>query len=77
MAGHMNGYINGARTELELKIIMAPSMSNKMMSGISHHFFSCLRKSRNSLASRNMMHDYNKPRRLCKSPPVDIDVRRF
>jgi len=51
---HMNGYIRGASTELALKMMMAPSASRRMTSGINHHFFSCRRNSRNSLHNCHM-----------------------
>ncbi len=55
MADHMNGYINGARTELELKTTIAASINRRTTKGMSHHFLSCRRKSRNSLKSCNMI----------------------
>ena len=50
----MKGYMNGAKTELELKRIKAASKSRMEMSGTSHHFFSCLRNNTNSLAKRHI-----------------------
>jgi hypothetical protein len=50
----MNGYMKGASTEPEENTISAPSASRMTTSGISHHFFSCFKKSRNSLSNRHM-----------------------
>src|SRR5436190_19152893 len=55
MADHMKGYISGANTEPELKMMIAPRMSSRMMSGSSHHFFSWRRNSKNSLASCHIL----------------------
>src|SRR5690242_16887116 len=51
---HINGYMNGARTELPLKTITAARSRRITTRGISHHFFSCLRNDRNSLQSCHM-----------------------
>ena len=51
----MNGYMNGANTELELNRINPASNSKIRISGTSHHFFSCLRKSSNSLHKRTIV----------------------
>ena len=51
---YMNGYMNGANTELELKRINAASKSRMEISGTSHHFFSCLRNIANSLDKRHI-----------------------
>ena len=50
----MKGYMSGASTEPELKTIRAPKISSKIMSGQSHHFFSCFKNRKNSLHSRHM-----------------------
>src|SRR6185503_9441020 len=55
MAHYMNGYINGANTEPELKMIIAPRTNSKMISGTIHHFFSWRRKRKNSLASCHIL----------------------
>src|SRR5208283_3487861 len=41
--------------ELAVKIKMTPSSSSTMMSGMSHHFFSCLANFKNSLNSDHMV----------------------
>src|SRR5437867_5107383 len=51
MAAYMKGYIKGASTEPELKMMIAPRTSSKMISGTSHHFFSWRRNRKNSLTS--------------------------
>ena len=56
-AAYRKGYMKGAKTDPEENTINAP-MANKMMtSGISHHFFSCLRNSQNSLHNCHMTSD--------------------
>ena len=40
--------------ELAVKMRMAPSTSSRTISGISHHFFSCLQNLRNSLNNDHM-----------------------
>ena len=52
---HMKGYISGASTLPVLNTITAPRMSSRTTSGMSHHFFSCRRKSRNSLNNCHMI----------------------
>src|SRR6184192_2305863 len=62
---YMNGYMNGAKNGLEPKMSKTPMTNKRTMSGMSHHFFSCRRNSRNSLASRNMINRlYQLPRPL-------------
>src|SRR5437867_3273675 len=51
MAAYMKGYIKGASTEPELKMMIAPRMSSITISGTSHHFFSWRRNRKNSLTS--------------------------
>jgi len=54
-ATHRNGYMNGAKTDPEENTIRAPKISNTKTSGMSHHFFSCRKNSRNSLQSCHML----------------------
>jgi hypothetical protein len=50
----MKGYMNGASTDPEEKMINAPSSKSTATKGMSHHFFSCLRNSKNSLHNCHM-----------------------
>src|SRR5713101_4792755 len=50
----MKGYMSGASTEPELKMISAPRRSSRRIKGTSHHFFSWRRKWRNSLNNGHM-----------------------
>lgn len=50
----MNGYMNGARTELDPKIMIAARSTSRSTSGMSHHFFSRLRNTRNSLSKSHI-----------------------
>ena len=71
----MKGYMNGARTELELNRIKAAISSSTSTSGMSHHFFSSRRKTRNSLHRRHMRHGlYPAGARMAKPLAVLADV---
>src|SRR2546425_12685751 len=51
----MNGYMNGAKTELPPKRISPASINRTTTRGISHHFFSCFKNDRNSLQSCHIL----------------------
>jgi hypothetical protein len=78
MAGeaHMKGYMNGARTELELNRIKAAMSKSTSTSGINHHFFSSRRKRRNSLHRRHMWSGpYISRARMAKALAVSLVFR--
>src|SRR5688572_21164177 len=52
---YMNGYMSGASTEPDPKMMIAPRISSRTTSGMSHHFFSWRRKRINSFANCHML----------------------
>lgn len=52
---YMNGYMKGANAELELNTTRAPSSKSTPTTGRSHHFFSRLRNTTNSLNACHMV----------------------